>query len=437
MELRIEGALRPGDFIGYRDDGDFVEDLDGIKDEIVKLTKIGKAQRAVGLFEAFIAGCYLKAEEIDDSGGSFGAFVGELFCAWVQARQRAKADPHETATRLLVWMEKDDYGFCHRLEDDAVKVLSKAGLAAFERAVREQFDRGVPGGGDARAERRASFWRRHLRDVLKTITAARDDVPAYLAVCGDDVSPKDCEVVAQMHATGKRLAEALSWVERGLKLKDDKRWGSHDSYRLDEMKRDILKKLGRHEDALEAAWQEFTEAPSEYSYDDLMKYVPKTKRGEWHDKAMAAAEKGDLDGYLGICKRTKEWGPLAARIQRVPRAQIEAIGHYTAEPAAKGLAKAHPAAAAKVYVALGFRIVNAKKSKYYDAAIANFRAAKQCYEKAGLGGDWKKIAKTVRADHRRKSGFIKDFERIVSGEVDRPEPSFLDRARERWGQRPS
>lgn len=289
FEQRIEIALRPGDFIAYRAVDDFEDGLDRVKEEIVKLGKSGEAERAVGLLEAFIAGSYLKGEELDDSGGTFGMFVESLFCAWIQARQRAKADPHETATRLLSWMEKDDYGFCHRLEDDAVKVLSKADLAAFERAVREQLDRGPPGGSDVEAERRSSFWRRQLRDVLKTITAARGDVSVYVAVCGDDMSPKDCEVVAKMHVKSRKLTDALSWVERGLKLKDDKRWGSHDAYRLDEMKRDILKKLGRHDDALACAWKEFEEAPFDHSYDDLMKYVPKAKRSEWHERAMSVA----------------------------------------------------------------------------------------------------------------------------------------------------
>jgi len=435
FDQRIESALRPGDFIAYRAVDGFEDGLDRVKEEIVKLANGGEAERAVGLLEAFIAGSYLKAEELDDSGGTFGMFVESLFCAWIQARQRAKADAYETATRLLAWMEKDDYGFCHQLEDDAVKVLSKAGLAAFERAVREHLHRPAPG-NDAEAERRSSFWRRHLRDVLKTITAARGDVPAYVAICGDDVSPKDCEVVAEIHAKEKRFADALSWVERGLKIRgDNKRWVNQDSHRLDEMRRDILKKLGRHDDALACAWKEFEEAPFDLSYDDLMKYVPKAKRAEWHEKAMSVAEKGDLDGFIGICKKTKEWERLAARILRVPRSEIESISHYTSEPAAKCLAKAHPAAAAKVYAAMGFRILNAKKSKYYDAAFANFQDAKRGYNRAGLEAEWNKIVKVVRCDHHRKVGFARDFERIVSGEAERPEPSFLDRARERWGQR--
>jgi hypothetical protein len=84
-------------------------------------------RRAASLYETFLAGCNEKAEEIDDSSGSFGQFLAELYRGWIKARQAAGADPAETATRLLRWMEDDPYGFCYQLEKDAAKVLNKAG----------------------------------------------------------------------------------------------------------------------------------------------------------------------------------------------------------------------------------------------------------------------------------------------------------------------
>ncbi|MGH9372469.1 MAG: hypothetical protein ACRD15_13135 [Vicinamibacterales bacterium] len=88
----------------------------------------------------FFAGCYEKANEIDDSSGTFGDFVGLLHCVWITARQAAGADADETATRLLAWMEADPYGFCHNLERGATKVLNKTGLAALIKNVRERFE---------------------------------------------------------------------------------------------------------------------------------------------------------------------------------------------------------------------------------------------------------------------------------------------------------
>src|SRR6266702_6871853 len=44
-------------------------------------------KRAVGLYETFIAACYEKADEVDDSSGYLGMFGGSLSARWVTARQ--------------------------------------------------------------------------------------------------------------------------------------------------------------------------------------------------------------------------------------------------------------------------------------------------------------------------------------------------------------
>ena len=95
--------------------------------------------RAVALYETFLAACYSKVEELDDSSGSFSRFVGDLYCVWIKARQAAEANPDETAARMLSWMDVDDYGFCYQLEKKAAKAFDKAGLVAFVTQVRARF----------------------------------------------------------------------------------------------------------------------------------------------------------------------------------------------------------------------------------------------------------------------------------------------------------
>lgn len=129
IERMIEAALMPGRFISYNAGFSFVRNLDAVEKRLSECLSANPAQ-AVDLYEAFLAGCYQKADEIDDSSGTFRGFVGQLHCTWIKARQAAGADAEETATRLLAWMEADPYGFCHNLERDAAKVLTKTGLAA-------------------------------------------------------------------------------------------------------------------------------------------------------------------------------------------------------------------------------------------------------------------------------------------------------------------
>ena len=102
------------------------------------------------------------------------------------------------------------------------------------------------------------------------------------------------------------------------------------------------------------------------------------------------------------------------------------------EPVAVKLAKNHPGVAGKVYRALGMRILKARKSKYYDAALANFREARRCYERSGKGEEWKRLVAEVRAEHHRKTGFMSSFEEIVAGARPGSRSSFLDRAKARW-----
>jgi uncharacterized Zn finger protein len=99
---------------------------------------------------------------------------------------------------------------------------------------------------------------------------------------------------------------------------------------------------------------------------------------------------------------------------------------------AKKLEKSRPDLAARLWRAQGLRIVNAKKSKYYDAALSNFESAKRCFERAGLQGDWQKTVSQVRVDHHRKSGFMGGFERLVDGVGPSDEPSFMEQAKARF-----
>jgi hypothetical protein len=100
-------------------------------------------ERAVGLYETFIAACYEKADEVDDSSGYFGMFGGSLFARWVTARQAVSADPADTVARLLSWMAKDQYGFWSHVEDDIASALDEAGRAACVGHLKRLLDTGT------------------------------------------------------------------------------------------------------------------------------------------------------------------------------------------------------------------------------------------------------------------------------------------------------
>ena len=141
MILELEKALDLGEFVSYNRSWDFVQSLEEVKHKIDALVKEGQAERAVSLYELFLSGCYEKADEIDDSGGNLGMFFENLFCAWINARQKAKYDPAETVQNILKWMDNDNYGFCYEIERDMVKVLNKESMRLFEAAIKSRFEK--------------------------------------------------------------------------------------------------------------------------------------------------------------------------------------------------------------------------------------------------------------------------------------------------------
>jgi hypothetical protein len=276
MEQEIELALHPGAFIPDRAGFSFVSDLAEVAAKIAKLTA-SDASRAVALYETFLAACYLKIEELDGSGGGFGQFVDDLYCSWIQARQAEGANPNETASRLLAWMDDDEYGFCYQLEKSAAKVLDKDNLAALATQVRARFDDAAkaPPKTDGTFKDRPDYVRRRWGEVLRTLYAARKDVAAYVALAEETgLTARDCHAIATLLAGRRKPEEAHAWVERGIDLDKKTPHGSMAGHDLARAKRELLSKLGRGNEALAAAWADYREHPSTYTYDDLMKFVP-------------------------------------------------------------------------------------------------------------------------------------------------------------------
>jgi hypothetical protein len=422
LEYAIEIAIKPGDFIGHNEGWSFVSNLEKVKEQIDAVANENPLQ-AAELIETFIAVCYEKAEEIDDSSGSFGMFVEELFCSWVDARQKADFDPKKTIARLLSWMDDDDYGFAYQLERRVSGVLSPQGLNEFAAAIRLRFD----------AEGEKDYPHQQWGETLKTIYAAGCDLKSYIFICEQtELLPRDCEIIAGLLLSHGKPAEALAWVEKGLKIQEDKRMYRGSSYNLENVKRDILTKLGRSEEALEDAWQNFLNRPHEFSHKELIKYIPKRQRIEWHPRILEVINTASLDSAIALLLKLQEKEQLAQRLRKASGESIESLSHYTIEPAAEKLAGDYPDVAAKLYQAMGLRIVNAGKSKYYGAAISNFEQAKQYYEKAGLEPVWLETVENVMNNHARKYNFMPGFKRVVEGKGPSTEPSFIERAKTRW-----
>ncbi|MDD4890520.1 MAG: hypothetical protein PHU85_11385 [Phycisphaerae bacterium] len=431
----IEAALRLGEFISYNRSWDFVSRLEEVKGQVDGLLAGGQADRASDLYELFLAGCYEKADEIDDSGGNLGMFFEELFCGWIKARQAAGRDPAETVRNIVGWMDQDDYGFCFEIDANVALALDAGGFAIFRKHLEDRFELAFApfSGKEAMVIYDYPSAVHMTGRRLKAVYVARNAVQPYIALCERTLaSPKDCENIARLYKAKGQSDEAMSWIERGLAAASTRRWGNEDSHNLEGLKRELRRRVGRKDDAVQSAWSEFSRRPSAFAYEELMRYVPRQDRGEWHRKAMAAAKDAELAQFIELCVQTRELDLLAERVDAIAAEELEGISHYSTEKAATSLEPRHGLAAAKLRYAMAMRILDAGKSKYYPAALEHLRAARDLYGKGGQEPAWQSVVARVREDHSRKRGFMSSFEEIVAGD-DRPAAeSFEDRARRRW-----
>jgi len=323
-------------------------------------------------------------------------------------------------------MDNDPYAFCHEIEKDVAAAFDKVGLAAFVRQIRERFET---------ASADPASWRcSHCSKILREIYLSQRNIQAYIRLTEQTkLEPEDCLAIAKLLAP-RKPSEALRWVERGCALDREKRFSSGMAYELERLRRELLTKLGRRDEAREAAWTDFLQHPSKFTYQDLMRIVPKLQRKEWHEKALEAATGADLGSLLELFIETKETERLVKLVRGSSPEALVKVSHYITEPAAKRLEKNHPDLAAHLWCAQGMRIVDAKKSKYYDAALSNFERARDCYQRAALANEWETIVRHVSSLHFRKTGFIGGFQVLAVGAKHIEKPSFLERAKARWAE---
>ena len=431
--------LAPDTFIHYRITDDFVSDLQRLEERLRSLVPREPA-RVADLYEAFIAGCYERADNIDDSDGSFGDFFAMLFCGCIAARQAAGADAGETVDWVLAWMDDDPYGFCHDLARHAAEVLDPRGLAAFVNRVRARFDAAT----DARrspegvSRNDTTYDRERWAEALRRLYIAQHDLSSFRALAEENgLTSADCYTLATMTLARDDAAEALGWAERGLELAAKGTTSDYPAtFRLEKLRRDLLVKLDRPREALESAWTEYLEQPSAASFHELMEYAPDSERSVWRERALDASAAAHLSSRIELLVAAQEPGRLVELVDATGDQELESLSHSYTRPAAEMLEASSPRTAARRCRAQALRILTAKKSKYYDAALANLESAKRCFERAGLVTEWERTVTQLRDDHHRKVAFMPGFERLVAGHGPSTELSFLERAKSRWSHPP-
>lgn len=242
----ILAALRSGTPIRALAVSGLIEDLDRLSERIDSIVSAGDATGAADLYRTFITACEAKAKEVKDSSGAFRAFIRTLYCGWVRARDAADVPSQEIVSDLIRCMEEDRHGFCARLEDTVVSAMSLPALQIFERETRERLRATPPDTGGA-----AGMPRRRWTAVLKKILWRLGDAPALVELCESSggLDAADCAAVgAILDGLGHRV-ESLDWIDRAQAELKRGRGDAEFADLLRKRKRNLLLRMGRHEEA--------------------------------------------------------------------------------------------------------------------------------------------------------------------------------------------
>lgn len=241
IESEFKLALRPGRRVGGRGVDRLIDRLKEIAEDIEAVALGGEPAVAASLYEAFIAACEEKADQVRDPEGEFGEFAGTLLCRWVRARDLSGVGADEIVFGLVSKLDHDPHGFCYRLEEALPCFMSLPVLDRFERLARDRIDASAPDDGGP-----AGYPRRRWTALLKQVLRHLGDAPAYVELCESSggLDPGDCDLVAEMVERLGHLEEALYWVERGLALAERRRVESFVKHSLRLHGRNLKRQLG-------------------------------------------------------------------------------------------------------------------------------------------------------------------------------------------------
>jgi tetratricopeptide (TPR) repeat protein len=431
----IERALACGEWVHDREMQSYIDGVTAVKKRVDSLVRKGESLRAIPLYVVFMAGCEAKMEDTSAEGIEIEMVFKDLFFSWIRARQKAQCDDAETVRQMLRMIDKDDYGLCRDIEDDIAANVKGSVFDLFVSAIYARFEKEVR--SDVTTEAPSVYARswpvRQNADILTGIYKARRNLKGYLEVCGKiGFTPKDCEAVAQIYVGRKRWREALEYVDSGLELEQGKIWPNYSAQYLSSMKCELLKHLGRNDEALQFAWQDFQRVLGESEYFVLMKYVPEQKKKDWHSKALELSRAAGIDRYIGLCLLTNELELLAAEIERVDAVKLGDVFHDTACRVAEALFEAFPLASLKIYRVLALQILNRGKSKYYSYAIGYLRKVKALYQRVDLEREWGVFAQDLSVAYQGKPAFMSKFRLLLSGREEERMPTFEERMQRRW-----
>jgi uncharacterized Zn finger protein len=316
----IANATRTGGFVDYYAAPRYARRVHQVIDSISLLLDDGHAKAVVALAEYTLTKLEKAIGEMDDSDGHMGDILPDLYELHHRACEQAGEDPKTLAQRLFRWELKSDWDFFRDTAEMYADVLGPQGLAEYSRLAEAEWKKLpalVPGDDDN--ERFGERFR--ITSIMESLARQSGDHEALVAVKRHDLAhPYSFLQIAEIYQQAGKHDQALEWAEKGMRA------FSRTDSRLSDFLADEYHRRGRHAEAMDLIWAQFTEAPQLVTYQKLQAHATMSDKLQvsdaMSDKLQFVADLETKDRSEAVARRAKKVlnSKLGIRNSKLPSA---------------------------------------------------------------------------------------------------------------------
>lgn len=259
---------------------------------------------------------------------------------------------------------------------------------------------------------------------MEQLAVQSGDVEKRVQVLSRDLSHAYLYLkIAELYRKAKKSDEALEWAEKGVAA-----FPVHTDSRLREFLANEYHSRGRHDEAMQIMWEDFSDYGGLEQYRQLKAHAIKTGDPQswmqWREKALlsikaniASARKGqapNLPSWLAV--DNSELVRIFLWVKNIDAAwEAAQEGDCRAElwlALAEHRAPDHPEDALAVYRAQVEPAVQRKNNDAYAEAVEMVRQIRQLLLRMGKKDEWEQYLTSLQSTHRRLRNFMAMLEEV-------------------------
>ncbi len=275
----LRDAIAIRGFIEWNAVSDYADGIGSVLDSIQDLLA-DHPQAVIELCEYAIPLIETALNAVDDSSGEVGSILEDFQELHYEACELAQPDPIALADHLFQGEMESGFGSFSNAVETYAAILGDDGLAHYRELAEsmwQEFPTLTP-----KDTGEWNYKRRKLQRILETLAKASGDLEAVVAIKRRDLSSSRTYLeIAQLYLQDGQPDRALEWAESGLKA-----FERPDTSLRDFVIEDYYRR-GRIEDAMELAWQAFTQSVTLQGYQKLKTQAERGNQWDvWREKAL-------------------------------------------------------------------------------------------------------------------------------------------------------